>query len=51
MALVLKKLALGHDFSYFFGFPLSVLFHLGFPRSYITWGINNRLVGGHSSET
>jgi hypothetical protein len=35
----------------FFGFPLSLSFHHGFLCSYITWGMNNRLVGGRSSET
>jgi hypothetical protein len=39
------------SFSEFFGFPLSVSFHHGSPCSYITWRMNNRRVGGHSSET
>jgi hypothetical protein len=34
-----------------FGFHLSILFHHGSPHSYIIWGMNNRLVGGRSSET
>jgi hypothetical protein len=38
-------------FSEFFGFPLSVLFHCGYSCSCITWGMTNRPVGGHSSET
>jgi hypothetical protein len=33
------------------GFPLSISFHYGSPCSYITWGMNNRPVGGRSSET
>jgi hypothetical protein len=35
------------------GFPLSILFHHGSLCSCrpIMWGMNNRLVGGHSSET
>jgi hypothetical protein len=33
-------------------FPLSTSsFHRGSPCSYITWGMNNKPVGGHSSET
>jgi hypothetical protein len=37
-------------FSEFFGFPLSISFHRGSPYSYITLGMNNRSVGGRSSE-
>jgi hypothetical protein len=44
--------ALGQDcFSELFGFLLSVSFRHGSPYSYITWGLNNRSVGGRSSET
>jgi hypothetical protein len=32
-------------------FPLSISFHRGSPCSYVTWGMNNRLVSGSSSET
>jgi hypothetical protein len=32
-------------------FPLYISFHHGSPCSCITWGINNRSVGGCSSET
>lgn len=32
-------------------FPLSVSFHHDSQRLYITWGMNNRAVGGRSSET
>jgi hypothetical protein len=35
----------------FFGFPLAISFHHDSPYSYIIWGINNRPVGGRSSET
>jgi hypothetical protein len=31
-------------------FPLSISFRHGSPCSYITWGINDRHVGGRSSE-
>jgi hypothetical protein len=31
-------------------FSLSVSFHRGSPYSYITWAMNNRPVGGRSSE-
>jgi hypothetical protein len=37
--------------SEFFGFPLSLSFHRGSPYSNISWGMNNRPVGGRSSET
>jgi hypothetical protein len=29
----------------------SISFHYGFPYSYITWGMNNKPIGGPSSET
>jgi hypothetical protein len=32
-------------------FPLSISFHHGTQCSYFTWGMNNELVGGSSSET
>jgi hypothetical protein len=32
-------------------FPLSIPFHHCFTWSYITWGMNNRPLGGRSSET
>jgi hypothetical protein len=32
-------------------FPLSILFRHGSPCSYSIWGMNNRPVGGCSSET
>jgi hypothetical protein len=32
-------------------FPVSTSFHHGSPCSYITWGMNNRPAGSHSSET
>jgi hypothetical protein len=38
-------------FPEFFGFPLSASFRRGSPYSYIIWGINNRPVGGRSSES
>jgi hypothetical protein len=41
----------GTDFSEFFSFPLPISFHHGSPRSCITWGMNNRHIGGCSSET
>jgi hypothetical protein len=48
---MVDKVALGQDFfSEFFGFLVSVSFHLS-PCSYITWGMNSRPVGGRSSET
>jgi hypothetical protein len=34
----------------FFGFPLSILFHRA-PHSFFIWEMNNRRVGGGSSET
>jgi hypothetical protein len=42
--------ALGRLLSEFFGFPLLISFHHGSPCSYITWGMNSRLIGGSSSE-
>jgi hypothetical protein len=36
---------------FWWSFPLSTSFHHGSPCSYITWGVNNRPVGGRSSET
>jgi hypothetical protein len=48
---VVNKVALVHVFLEFFGFTLSVSFHLGSPCSYITWGMNNRPAGGRSAET
>jgi hypothetical protein len=38
-------------FSEFLSFPLPISFHHGSQYSYIIWGINNRSVGGCSSET
>jgi hypothetical protein len=40
----------GSFFSKFFGFSLSISFHLG-SHSYIICGMNSRPVGGCSSET
>jgi hypothetical protein len=37
-------------FSKFFGILLAVSFHRDCPYSYITRGMKNRPVGGHSSE-
>jgi hypothetical protein len=48
---VVDKLALGQVFSELFSFSLSVSFHHGSLYSYIIWGMNNRPVGGCSSET
>jgi hypothetical protein len=48
---VVDKVALGQFFSEFFGFPLSVSFHRGLSYSYIIWRMNNRPIGGRSSET
>jgi hypothetical protein len=44
------KVALGQAFSKFFGFLLSVLFHLDSILIYYL-GVNNRSVGSRSSET
>jgi hypothetical protein len=41
----------GIVFSEVFGFLLSVSFHRVSQHLYITWRMNNRLVGGSSSET
>jgi hypothetical protein len=41
----------GTVFSEFFDFILSVSFHHGSQCSFITCGMNNRAVGGCSSET
>jgi hypothetical protein len=38
-------------FSEFIGYALSKSLHRGSPYSYITWGTNNRPIGGRSSET
>jgi hypothetical protein len=38
-------------FSELLCFPLSISFHCGSPYSCITWGMNNRPIGGCSSET
>jgi hypothetical protein len=38
------------DFTEFFGYPLSILFHCGYPYVYLE-GVNNMLAGGRSSET
>jgi hypothetical protein len=35
----------------FIRFPLSISTHRGSPYSYIIWGMNNRPVGGCSSDT
>jgi hypothetical protein len=35
----------------FFGFLLSTSFHRGSAYSYITWEMNNRPLGGSSSDT
>jgi hypothetical protein len=48
---LVDKVALGHIFSGFSGFLLSIQFNRGSPHSYITRGINNRPVGGRSSNT
>jgi hypothetical protein len=52
---MVDKVALGQVFTDFFCFLLSIAFHHGSPLSYIyiyiTWGTNDRPVGGHSSET
>jgi hypothetical protein len=37
-------------FSEYFGFTLSISFHRGSPYLYIIWEMNNRPVGGLSSE-
>jgi hypothetical protein len=50
LGFVVYKVTLGQDFFKFFGSPLSVLFHQT-PYFYIIWGMNNRYVGGRSSET
>jgi hypothetical protein len=50
MGFVVEKVALREVFLKLFGFPVSLLFHLDFPYSYIIWGMNNRPVGGRSSE-
>jgi hypothetical protein len=51
MGFVMYKVALELVFLQVFGFTLSISFHHGFPCSYIIWGMNNRTVGGRSSET
>jgi hypothetical protein len=38
-------------FSEFFDFTLPISFHQTSPYSYITWGTNNRTVGGRRKET
>jgi hypothetical protein len=50
---VIDKVALRQVFltQEFFSFPLSVSLYHGSLCSYIIWGMNNRPIGGHSSET
>jgi hypothetical protein len=48
---VVGKVALGHNFLRVLCFPLSVSFHHGHTSSNITSEMNNRPVGGSSSET
>jgi hypothetical protein len=47
---VKDKVVLGF-LSELFGVLLWILFHHGFPCSYIIWGTNNRPAGGRSSKT
>jgi hypothetical protein len=48
---VVDEVALGQAFSEFFGFPIAISFLRGSPYSHIISGVNNRPVGGYSSET
>jgi hypothetical protein len=48
---VVDTLALGQVFSELILIFLSISFHRGSPYSYIICGMNNRPVGGRSSET
>jgi hypothetical protein len=48
---VVDKMAAGQVSFRVLQFPLSVSFHPDSPCSYITWGMKNRLVGGHGSDT
>jgi hypothetical protein len=48
----MDKVALTVFLSELFCFPFSISFYCGSPYSYIIiWGVNNRLLSGHSSET
>jgi hypothetical protein len=51
MGFVVGRVALGHVSFRVLKFSLSISFHRGSPYSDIIWRINNRPVGGRSSET
>jgi hypothetical protein len=48
---VVDKVALGQVFIRVLPILLTISFHRGCSHSYITWGMNDRPLGGSSSET